>query len=137
VNASTTLPRTVSIRRSHLVGLTVAVAVLAAAAAWAVTSLVFDRDASAVSTTQVAAPASTGIPPTGFMDMITNSPRVVSPTTVGSTGIPQSGFLNGIRVVGSTGIPRSGYLDGIRVVGSTGLPQSGYLDGISKTPAAK
>ena len=42
MNASTTLPATVQIRRGHLIGLIVAAASLAAAITWLLTAVAFD-----------------------------------------------------------------------------------------------
>ena len=47
-------------------------------------------------TTSAPVPASTGIPPSGFLDGITDTPTVVPAPSVASTGIPPSGFLDGI-----------------------------------------
>jgi hypothetical protein len=47
-------------------------------------------------TTSGPVPASTGVPPSGFLNGITATPTVVPSTTVASTGVPPSGFLNGV-----------------------------------------
>jgi hypothetical protein len=72
VNASTTLTPTVTIRRGQLIGLIATVALLAAVVAWAVSTYGFDPDATSVSKNAawVAVPASTGVPPSGFLDGI-------------------------------------------------------------------
>jgi hypothetical protein len=77
MSLSASIPATVQIRRANLIGLVATVAVVAAVATWAVTSLAFDATAVRKSAVQTAAPASTGIPPSGFLSGITATPAVV------------------------------------------------------------
>jgi hypothetical protein len=77
MNLSASIPATVQIRRANLIGLVATVAVVAAAATWAVTSLAFDATAVRKSAVQTAAPASTGISPSGFLSGIIATPAIV------------------------------------------------------------
>jgi hypothetical protein len=79
MSAYPSIPATVQIKRTNLLGLFAAIAVLAAAIASAVTAVAFNADATprGKSAAQVAVPASTGIPPAGFMNGITDTATVV------------------------------------------------------------
>jgi hypothetical protein len=97
MNVSATIPPTVQIRRSRLVGLLGGVAAVAAAATWAV--LAFGTDSGSGQTqTSVAAPivASSPIPMTGYLDGITTHPTVVEDPLMTSSPIPMTGYLDGI-----------------------------------------
>ena len=108
MNVSTTIPTTVQIRRSRLLGLVGGVAAVAAFVTWAVTAFAVDNGTTSA---QKSVPA---------------QPAVVS------LAIPASGYLDALRSasLGSAAIPASGYLDALR------SSSTGYLNAIiSMTPA--
>lgn len=82
MNVSTTIPQTVQIRRSRLLGLVAGAAVLASAITWAVLALVGDTGGQAQS--GVAAQSdlvSSPIPMSGYLDGITSRPSISAQST--------------------------------------------------------
>src|SRR5262245_29675955 len=76
VNASATIPTTIEIRRSRLLGLIGGVAAVAAAVTWAVSAYAVDSGAkttySGVAPTSAATVTSSPIPSTGYLDAVTS-----------------------------------------------------------------
>jgi hypothetical protein len=119
VNVSTTIPATVQIRRSRLLGLIGAVAAVAAAITWAVLAFAVDTGAETAQQQSVSAPTvvSSPIPSTGYLEAIR------TPTTMLSSPIPSTGYLDAINVTAPT-------------VVSSPTPSTGNLEAISSlTPA--
>jgi hypothetical protein len=80
MNVSPTVPPTIQIRRSRLIGLIGGVAALAAAVTWAVLAFGVDTGGGQARTNAPAQPAlvSSPIPMTGYLDGITSRPSVVA-----------------------------------------------------------
>jgi hypothetical protein len=120
MNVSTTIPATVQIRRSRLVGLVAGVAAVAAAITWAVLAFAVDTGTETAQRQIVSAPpvVSSPIPVTGYLEAIR-----IPATAVLSSPIPSTGYLDAINVTAPT-------------VVSSPTPSTGNLEAISSlTPA--
>jgi hypothetical protein len=103
MNVSTTIPATVQIRRSRLLGLIGLVAAVAAAVTWAVLAFGVDSGSGQAQTNALAKPAvvSSPIPMTGYLDGITSRPSVVEQPAVVSSSVLSSLSPNARRYVES------------------------------------
>ena len=101
MNVATTIPPTVEIKRTRLLGVIVAVAAVAAAVTWAVTAFAVDN----------GSPQAQRIPTQATV-------RSVNLAPVGSNVIPASGYLDTLQseMAASTVIPASGFLNALKSV---------------------